>query len=82
LVSVITEVNSIVEIPLLNEVNLAIFRNYTYKNGLWCRIKYAWWHLKTGQKHKDQMCLSFEKARKLAEFINETTKLTAKQPEL
>ena len=60
------------------EFNIAIFRNYTYKNNLWCRIKYALWHLKTGKKHLDQMCLSKEKAIELAGFLQENAGVISK----
>lgn len=51
------------------DFEFAIFRNYTYKNNIWCRIKYACWHLWTGRKHLDQICLSKEKVAELAEFL-------------
>ena len=57
--------------PYADDFNFAVFRNYTYKNNLWCRIKYAWWHLRTGKKHNDQICLGRDKAQQLAKFIND-----------
>lgn len=51
------------------EFELAIFRSYGYKTGLWSRIKYACWHLWTGRKHLDEMCLSMDKVAELAEFL-------------
>ena len=52
-----------------NEFNIAMFRSYSYKNGLWSRIKYATWHLWTGQKHKDQISFSYEKAKEICNFM-------------
>ena len=53
-----------------NEFEIAIFRSYNYRNNLWQRIKYAVWHLWTGQKHKDQMCFNYEKAKEIINFMN------------
>lgn len=51
------------------EFNFAIFYNYTYKPNPWERIKYAWYHLRTGKKHEDQIILDYENAEMLISFL-------------
>lgn len=51
------------------EFEFAIFRNYTYKPNLWERIKYAWYHLRTGKKHEDQIILDYDNAGMLISFL-------------
>jgi len=44
--------------------------NYSKKPSLWKRIKYAFWHLKTGEIYADNVTMTSEEAKLLADFIN------------
>lgn len=50
-----------------NEVNLAMYHNRAYKStySFKERLKYAWWHLRTGKKHDDELCITTKDARSL-----------------
>jgi len=37
---------------------------------LWSRIKYAWWHLKTGKKYNDCVIMSDKNAGKLIVYLS------------
>jgi len=37
---------------------------------LWSRIKYAWWHLKTGKKYNDCVIMSDKNAMKLIKYLS------------
>ena len=58
------------------EIYLSIYTRgqFNRKPGIWNRLKYCWYHLKTGKKYEDQIFLSFEKAREIAEWLLENTK--------
>lgn len=55
------------------EFTLAFYTYGTYvdRPGIWQRIKYAWWHLRTGRIYGDYVMMSEKKAAALAKFINQ-----------
>ena len=38
------------------------------------RIKYGWYHLKTGKKYEDQIILTYDKAQEIGKWLIENTK--------
>lgn len=51
------------------EFHFAVFRNYTFKPNMWERLKYAWYHLRTGKVYEDQIILDYGKSKQLADFL-------------
>lgn len=53
------------------EVTLAIYTvgQYIPKPGFWQRLKYCWYHMRTGKKYEDQMVLDKESALRLSEWL-------------
>jgi len=62
------------------EFDLAMFTYGTYhkKPTFWERLRIIWNYLKTGRMHEDQIILSPDEAKKLADFINDNIVLTEK----
>ena len=54
------------------EIYLSIYTvgQFNSKPSIWNRIKYCWYHLKTGKKYEDQIILSFKKAQELSEWLS------------
>jgi len=67
------------EILLLNryvnscdkEIYLSIYTigQFQRKPNIWKRLKYCWYHLKTGKKYEDQVVFNFEKAQQLSKWL-------------
>lgn len=38
------------------------------------KLKYCWYHLKTGKKFEDNIILSFDKAQEIAKWLTENAK--------
>jgi len=55
-----------------NEVNLAMFRSYKDNPNIWQRLKYAWWHIRTGKRHLDEISLDIKTANELMNFLKDT----------
>jgi hypothetical protein len=57
------------------EIYLSIYSygQYRKKPGLLQRLKYCWHHLKTGKKYEDQIILSFDKAKEIADWLIKNT---------
>lgn len=55
------------------EFDFGMFTYGTYhsKPTFWRRLRIIWNYLKTGRMHSDQLILSPDEAKKLADFINE-----------
>jgi len=51
------------------EFELGIFKNYTDNPSWWSRIKYAFWHLRTGRKHLDSMILDEDTTTDLIKYL-------------
>ena len=53
------------------DFNFAMFSygEYRSKPNLWERLKYAWYHIKTGKIYSDQLTLNPAEAKKLTYFI-------------
>ena len=51
------------------EFYLAMFRSYNLNPSIKERIKYAWYHLRTGKKYNDQICMEYHQAGKLISFL-------------
>ena len=53
------------------EIYLSIYMvgQFHKKPSIWERIKYCWYHLRTGKKFEDQMILSFEKAQQVSKWL-------------
>lgn len=53
------------------EIYLSIYTigQFNKKPNLIDRLKYCWYHLKTGKKYEDQMILTFEKAQQVGEWL-------------
>ena len=59
-----TEVN-------IDDFTIAIYRyGYSEKPNLWQRLKYCFYHLKTGKKYTDQIIINPENAKKITDWIN------------
>ena len=58
------------------QIYLAMFSYGTrpYKRSVWERLKYAWWHIRTGEIYKDELVLSYEKANEIGKFLVDNTK--------
>lgn len=54
------------------EIYLSIYTigQFQKKPNIWRRLKYCWYHLKTGKKYEDQMILNFEKAQQVSEWLS------------
>lgn len=39
------------------------------KPSIWRRLKFAWWHLKTGKYYEDEIIISPENTKKLIKFL-------------
>ena len=54
------------------EIYLSIYTigQFQKKPSIWKRLKYCWYHLKTGKKYEDQMILNFEKAQQVSEWLS------------
>jgi hypothetical protein len=52
-------------------VNLSIFSfgHFRSKPNLWQRLKFCWFHIKTGEIYKDDIILSSEQAKELGEWL-------------
>lgn len=58
------------------EIYLTVFTQGSYCKApsFWKRLKFCWWHLRTGKYYDDEIILSFSKAREIAEWISDNTK--------
>lgn len=65
------------EDALDKEIYLSIYTvgQFNYKPSIWNRLKYCFYHLKTGKKYEDQIILSFDKAQELGKWLIENSKL-------
>ena len=66
-----TEVMLITKWTDENEIYLSMF-SYGFvhpKPNFWQRLKYAFWHIKTGKKYADSIVLSLEKAKEIGELL-------------
>ena len=63
------------------QIYVAIYSygQYRKKPGLWERIKYCWYHLRTGKKYEDQMIFTFEKAKELGEWLINNSSITERK---
>ena len=54
-----------------DQVNLALYSHgqYQSKPNLWQRLKYAWYHLRTGAIYTDALIISHEQAEQLGEWL-------------
>lgn len=54
------------------EIYLSIYTigQFQKRPNIWKRLKYCWYHLKTGKKYEDQMILNFEKAQQVSEWLS------------
>jgi hypothetical protein len=52
-------------------IYLAIYRFGTYneKPSFFDRIKFCWWHLKTGRNYNDQIILTYNEAKKMGNWL-------------
>ena len=57
------------------EIYLCIFTSgqFNSKPTIWNRLKYCFYHLKTGKKYEDQIMLSFDKAQQLGNWLIENS---------
>jgi hypothetical protein len=55
------------------EVYLAIYTigQFIEKPSLFERLKYAWYHIRTGKKYEDHVILTTEKANELSNFLKD-----------
>ncbi len=53
------------------EIYLCIYTagQFNPKPTIWERLKYCFYHLKTGKKYEDQIILSFDKAKQLGNWL-------------
>ena len=59
------------------EINFALFGygvGYNPKPSLIERIKYAWYHIKTGKKYNDCIVMHYDKAKKVGEWLIDNSK--------
>lgn len=58
------------------EIYLSIYTigQFNQKPSIFDRLKYCWYHLRTGKKYEDQMILTFEKAQEISEWLKENAK--------
>lgn len=58
------------------EIYLSIYTigQFSKKPSFFDRLKYCWYHLRTGKKYEDQMILTFEKAQEISEWLKENAK--------
>lgn len=52
----------------------SMYYNYHYKPNLWRRIKYAFWHIRTGKIYNDQIVLNSEDAKEMVYWLNSVIK--------
>lgn len=65
------------EDDLDKEIYLSIYTagQFNHKPTIWERLKYCFYHLKTGKKYEDQIILSFNKAQQLGEWLIKNSKI-------
>lgn len=53
------------------EIYVAIYTigQFNPKPSIFERLKYCWYHLKTGKKYEDQIILSFDKAQEIGNWL-------------
>ena len=53
------------------EIYLAIYKYGQFQNkpNIWKRLKYCWYHLKTGKKYEDQIIFNFDKAKEVGKWL-------------
>ena len=58
------------------EIYIAIytFGEINPKPSIWQRLKYCWYHIKTGKKYEDQIILTFDKAQDVGKWLIENAK--------
>jgi len=81
-VEIFDSINSVTDKPRVRqEFELAMFTYGTYhsKPSFWERLRIIWNYLKTGRMYSDQLILSPDEAKKLADFINENIVPTEKE---
>lgn len=61
--------------------NIAMFTAQYDRYSLWQRLRHIWRILWYGRPYTDQICLNYEKAKDLADFINQTYASTIKKLE-
>jgi len=54
-----------------NEIFMSIYTcgQFHSKPSIFQRLKYCWYHFKTGKKYEDQIVLSFNKAQELSVWL-------------
>lgn len=53
-------------------VEFAMYEHGSYVNhsqSFWARLKYAWWHIRTGKIYTDCMLIMPDKAKELGKFL-------------
>jgi hypothetical protein len=57
-------------------IYLAMYRFGTYneKPSIIERLKFCWWHLNTGSYYNDQIILTYDKAKKIGNWLIENSK--------
>jgi len=58
------------------EIYISIYTcgQFNKKPGIFERLKYCWYHLKTGKKYEDQIILSFDKAQQVSEWLSQNAR--------
>lgn len=56
---------------LEKEVYLSVytFGQFQKKPSFWNRLKYCWYHLRTGKKYEDQVIIDFETTDEIAKWL-------------
>jgi hypothetical protein len=54
-------------------LSIYTFGQFKKKPNIWMRLKYCWYHLKSGKKYEDQIILDFEKAKQVGEWLSLNT---------
>lgn len=54
------------------EISFALYKSgqFNTKPSLWQRVKYCWYHLRTGKKYEDQVSISFDKAKDMVTWVS------------
>jgi hypothetical protein len=58
------------------EIYISIYTcgQFNKKPSIFERIKYCWYHLKTGKKYEDQIILSFDKAQQVSDWLSQNAR--------
>jgi hypothetical protein len=62
--------------PEDTDISFCIYtvNQYNPKPNIIQRLKYAWYHIRTGKKYEDQILLSLEKAQELGKYLIKISK--------